>query len=92
MHNRILTTHAGSLPRSAVLAELHARHAAGETIDVGALQRESEAGERAAVAAQLDAGALVGLDAVQLNDLSPGHRVGGPPAEQQQRGGHIQRQ
>jgi 5-methyltetrahydropteroyltriglutamate--homocysteine methyltransferase len=56
MHNRILTTHAGSLPRSAVLAELHARHAAGETIDVGALQRESEAGERAAVAAQLDAG------------------------------------
>ena len=37
---RILTTHAGSLPRPPVLVELYARRAAGEAIDPAALEAE----------------------------------------------------
>src|SRR5262245_57276971 len=32
--DRILTTHAGSLPRPAALAELHGRRSRGESVDI----------------------------------------------------------
>lgn len=56
MQQRILTTHAGSLPRSAALSELHARSAAGEAIDHGALECAGAAGERDAILGQIEAG------------------------------------
>ena len=43
---RILTTHAGSLPRPARLVELYATRAKGEEIDEAELVREGEAATR----------------------------------------------
>jgi len=53
---RILTTHAGSLPRPAALVELYARRAKGEAIDEARLQAPIEAATRRSVADQLAAG------------------------------------
>jgi len=53
---RILTTHAGSLPRPPALTALFARRARGETIDQAALAREIEAATRWVVPRQLAAG------------------------------------
>lgn len=43
---RILTTHAGSLPRPAKLVELYAARAGGAKIDEAALVHEGEAATR----------------------------------------------
>jgi 5-methyltetrahydropteroyltriglutamate--homocysteine methyltransferase len=53
---RILTTHAGSLPRPAALVELFARRARGEAIDEGELEARIEEATRGVVPKQLAAG------------------------------------
>jgi 5-methyltetrahydropteroyltriglutamate--homocysteine methyltransferase len=62
---RILTTHAGSLPRPPALNALLARRSRGEPIDGDALAREVEAATRNAVARQLACGIDVGNDGEQ---------------------------
>jgi 5-methyltetrahydropteroyltriglutamate--homocysteine methyltransferase len=57
---RILTTHAGSLPRPTALSELHAAQARGETVDAEQLARLSEGATRDAIARQLE----LGLDVI----------------------------
>jgi 5-methyltetrahydropteroyltriglutamate--homocysteine methyltransferase len=54
--NRILTTHAGSLPRSAALQELHIRRSAGEAIDIEAFEAAVAACEQDVIARQVEAG------------------------------------
>jgi 5-methyltetrahydropteroyltriglutamate--homocysteine methyltransferase len=63
--HRILTTHAGSLPRSPELQALHARKFAGEPIDEAALTATADAAMRAAVAKQIEAG----LDVVNNGEV-----------------------
>ena len=53
---RILTTHAGSLPRPAKLVELYAKRARGEAIDKHELVREGEAATSWVVDQQRNAG------------------------------------
>ncbi len=55
-HDRILTTHAGSLPRPKPLVELFTRRAHGEAIDEAALAREIDAATRWVVPKQIAAG------------------------------------
>src|SRR2546429_7724507 len=54
--NRILTTHAGSLPRSAPLKEMFIAKSRGEKIDAAAFDREIEASTRDVIAKQIEAG------------------------------------
>jgi 5-methyltetrahydropteroyltriglutamate--homocysteine methyltransferase len=63
--HRILTTHAGSLPRSPELQALHAHHFAGEPIDGAELQATAAAATRAAVAGQVE----TGLDVVNNGEV-----------------------
>ena len=63
--HRILTTHVGSLPRSAVLRDLLIRHERGEQIDEQALAGETQAAVERVVARQLQAGIDVGNDGEQ---------------------------
>lgn len=53
---RILTTHAGSLPRPRALTELYARRAAGEPVDPARLEAEARAAVRWVLARQREAG------------------------------------
>jgi 5-methyltetrahydropteroyltriglutamate--homocysteine methyltransferase len=62
---RILTTHAGSLPRPKPLVELFARASRGETVDTAALDAQVHAATEHAVAQQLAAGIDVGNDGEQ---------------------------
>jgi 5-methyltetrahydropteroyltriglutamate--homocysteine methyltransferase len=62
---RILTTHAGSLPRPKALVELFARASRGEPVDAAALADLIRAATERAVARQLDAGVDVGNDGEQ---------------------------
>lgn len=55
-NGRILTTHAGSLPRPKDLVELYARRVDGETIDEDLLMRKAAAATRAVIIKQLEAG------------------------------------
>jgi 5-methyltetrahydropteroyltriglutamate--homocysteine methyltransferase len=64
----ILTTHAGSLPRPAALAELHGRRSRGEDIDPAELQAAVEAATAASVAAQVEAGVDIGNDGEQARE------------------------
>ncbi len=65
---RLLTTHAGSLPRPPALAALHGRRSRGEAVDREALQREVEAATAGVVQAQLEAGIDVGNDGEQARE------------------------
>src|SRR5262245_25766680 len=62
---RILTTHAGSLPRPGPLTELYARRSVGEAIDEAELSRQAEAAVDAIVPKQLAAGIDVGNNGEQ---------------------------
>ena len=62
---RILTTHAGSLPRTAKLKDLLVRRNRGETIDLAELKREVEQSTRRVVAKQLEAGIDIGNNGEQ---------------------------
>jgi 5-methyltetrahydropteroyltriglutamate--homocysteine methyltransferase len=55
-HDRILTTHCGSLPRPPQLSDLLLRQEAGESVDAALLRRECEAAVEFVVDAQLKAG------------------------------------
>lgn len=66
--SRIVTTHAGSLPRPAALAELHGRRSKGEQVDPAVLQQAVEAATSAVIAAQVDAGVDVGNDGEQARE------------------------
>jgi 5-methyltetrahydropteroyltriglutamate--homocysteine methyltransferase len=66
--DRILTTHAGSLPRPAGLAELHGRRSRGEEVDAEELRRAVEEATRAVIAAQIEAGIDVGNDGEQARE------------------------
>jgi 5-methyltetrahydropteroyltriglutamate--homocysteine methyltransferase len=65
---RFLTTHAGSLPRPAALAELHGRRSRGEDVDVAELQRAIEEATAATIAAQVEAGIDIGNDGEQARE------------------------
>ena len=65
---RILTTHAGSLPRPARLVELYAARAKGEKIDEAELVREGEAATRWVVEKQREAGIDIPSDGEQLRE------------------------
>jgi 5-methyltetrahydropteroyltriglutamate--homocysteine methyltransferase len=62
---RILTTHAGSLPRPAALTATLARRSRGEPVDDAELARATEAATQRAVAQQLACGIDVGNDGEQ---------------------------
>ena len=62
---RILTTHAGSLPRPEVLNAMFVRKSRGEPVDADELARMCAQATRACVARQLDAGIDVGNDGEQ---------------------------
>ncbi len=55
-NERILTTHAGSLPRPESLTRIFAERAGGRPVDVAELEREIEAATRAVVPRQAEAG------------------------------------
>src|SRR3954467_13988296 len=66
--SRILTTHAGSLPRPPALAELHSRRSKGERVDPDELRRVVEDATAAVIAAQVEAGIDVGNDGEQARE------------------------
>ena len=66
--SRILTTHAGSLPRPRELAELHGRRSRGEDVDEAELRDAIAAATRASIAAQLAAGIDIGNDGEQARE------------------------
>ena len=78
--HRILTTHAGSLPRPAGLTSLFARRSAGETVDERAIETQGRAAVRDIVAKQIDAGLDVIDDGEQSREsfvLYMRHRLTG---------------
>jgi methionine synthase II (cobalamin-independent) len=62
---RILTTHVGSLPRSAVLADLLIRQEQGEAIHLADLDQHAETAIRHVVQKQQEAGVDIGNDGEQ---------------------------
>jgi 5-methyltetrahydropteroyltriglutamate--homocysteine methyltransferase len=66
--DRILTTHAGSLPRPARLAELHGRRSRGESVDPTELRDAVAEATAGVVTAQLEAGIDVGNDGEQARE------------------------
>lgn len=66
--SRLLTTHAGSLPRPPALAELHGRRSRGEPVDTAALDRAVADATAAVIAAQVDAGIDIGNDGEQARE------------------------
>lgn len=65
---RILTTHAGSLPRPRRLVQLYAHRVNGEPIDESLLAAEGDAATRAVVAHQRDAGIDIPSDGEQVRE------------------------
>ncbi len=63
--SRILTTHVGSLPRSAALADLLIRQEQEEAVDQAEIDRQAEAAVRHVVQKQLEAGVDIGNDGEQ---------------------------
>jgi 5-methyltetrahydropteroyltriglutamate--homocysteine methyltransferase len=63
--DKILTTHVGSLPRSAVLTDLLIRREAGEAIPPASMAAEMDLAVKNAVEAQLAAGIDIGNDGEQ---------------------------
>jgi 5-methyltetrahydropteroyltriglutamate--homocysteine methyltransferase len=66
--SRILTTHAGSLPRPPALADMHGRRSRGEDVDPGELERAIEEATTAVIAAQVAAGIDIGNDGEQARE------------------------
>jgi 5-methyltetrahydropteroyltriglutamate--homocysteine methyltransferase len=65
MPNRIRTTHAGSLPRPAALAALHAKRFAGKPVDLGALAAQSRTATAEVVRRQCE----LGIDVVNNGEV-----------------------
>ncbi len=66
--SRILTTHAGSLPRPAELAALHGRRSRGEPVDADEMRQAVEDATAASIKAQVDAGIDIGNDGEQARE------------------------
>jgi 5-methyltetrahydropteroyltriglutamate--homocysteine methyltransferase len=66
--SRILTTHAGSLPRPARLAELHGARSRGEPVDPEELRTTIETATAATIAAQVEVGIDIGNDGEQARE------------------------
>jgi 5-methyltetrahydropteroyltriglutamate--homocysteine methyltransferase len=66
--DRILTTHAGSLPRPGELTRLYARRARGEPVDPAAIEREGRSALRWVVPKQLQAGIDIGNNGEQQRE------------------------
>lgn len=66
--SRILTTHAGSLPRSEALTLLQVAASRGEAVDPGALQAAVLASTETVIAAQVEAGIDVGNNGEQARE------------------------
>jgi 5-methyltetrahydropteroyltriglutamate--homocysteine methyltransferase len=66
--SRILTTHAGSLPRPKELARLHGRRSRGEPVDPEQLRGAVEEATAASIAAQHRAGIDIGNDGEQARE------------------------
>jgi 5-methyltetrahydropteroyltriglutamate--homocysteine methyltransferase len=66
--SRILTTHAGSLPRPKALAALHGRRSRGEHVDEEELRAAIEAATADVIAAQVAAGIDIGNDGEQARE------------------------
>src|SRR5262245_66502236 len=64
--NRILTTHAGSLPRPAALTSLFAKRIRGEAVDAAPLEAEGRAALQAVVKKQIE----TGLDVIDDGEQS----------------------
>jgi len=64
-HDRIMTTHVGSLPRDKVLTDLLIRRQAGEAIDAAVLAETMDRAVAASVAAQVAVGIDIGNDGEQ---------------------------
>ena len=64
--HRILTTHAGSLPRPAALTRLYAQRVRGEAVDPAEIEREGRAAVRAIVQKQIE----TGLDVIDDGEQS----------------------
>ena len=64
-HDRIVTTHVGSLPRDKVLTDLLIRRQAGEAIDAGVMAETMDRAVAASVAAQVAVGIDIGNDGEQ---------------------------
>ena len=78
--NRILTTHAGSLPRPEALTRLFARRVRGETVDPAEIETEGHAAVRQIVKKQIEAGLDVIDDGEQSREsfvLYMRHRLTG---------------
>jgi 5-methyltetrahydropteroyltriglutamate--homocysteine methyltransferase len=65
---RILTTHAGSLPRPPELVRLYVRRAAGEAVDTGAVEAAGRAALEWVVPKQIEAGIDVGNNGEQQRE------------------------
>jgi 5-methyltetrahydropteroyltriglutamate--homocysteine methyltransferase len=65
---RILTTHAGSLPRPAALAEMHGRRSRGEPVDLDELRETVQRATADVIAAQYAAGIDIGNDGEQARE------------------------
>jgi 5-methyltetrahydropteroyltriglutamate--homocysteine methyltransferase len=77
---RILTTHAGSLPRPPELVRLYARRARGEAVDAGELETAGRDALRWVVPKQIEAGIDVGNNGEQQREgffLYVQHRMSG---------------
>src|SRR5690349_2279240 len=84
--SRILTTHAGSLPRPRALVELFAKTSRREPIDEVALADAVEAATRDVIARQLEVGIDVGNDGEQPREsffTYVQHRMSGFSGESQ---------
>jgi 5-methyltetrahydropteroyltriglutamate--homocysteine methyltransferase len=66
--SRILTTHAGSLPRPGFLADLHGRRSRGEAVDADELRQAVAAATAAVIADQIEAGIDIGNDGEQARE------------------------
>ena len=66
--SRILTTHAGSLPRPAALAEMHGKRSRGEAVDPDEMQRAIEEATAASIANQVEVGVDIGNDGEQARE------------------------
>jgi 5-methyltetrahydropteroyltriglutamate--homocysteine methyltransferase len=78
--HRILTTHAGSLPRPAALTRLYAQRAAGDAVDAAEIETQGRAAVHAIVTKQIEAGLDVIDDGEQSREsfvLYMRHRLTG---------------
>src|ERR1700742_109584 len=79
-HDRILTTHTGSLPRPPALTKLYAMRSRGEPVDPAEIERAGHAALQTIVPKQIEAGIDVGNNGEQQREgffLHVRHRMTG---------------